>query len=158
MADSFSVAGSAVGVVSLGLTLCQGFLVYYGPYKSFHEDIDEIWSRIQSLDASLTTLRRVVAEAHPTPVTQAVHLATRNIQNCHQGLEKLGTMLNKCHRICPQNTGKASKLKNQYNRLLYPFRQGTLMKLMDTVIWLQSNVELALNILEISMLDRISSR
>jgi hypothetical protein len=35
MADPFSGAGGAVGVVSLGLTVCQGLLAYYGPFKHF---------------------------------------------------------------------------------------------------------------------------
>ncbi|KAL3470051.1 hypothetical protein BJX99DRAFT_240167 [Aspergillus californicus] len=150
MADPFSITGSAVGVVSLGLTLCQGFLAYYGPYKSFHEDIDEILSRIRSLNALLNTLHKVVAKSHPAPVT---HLATKNIVNCQQGLQKLEKMLDKCHKICPPDREKSSGLKYQYSRLLYPFRRETLMKLMDTVAWLQSNVDTALHVTEISMLD-----
>ncbi|KAL3440404.1 hypothetical protein BJX65DRAFT_33028 [Aspergillus insuetus] len=53
----------------------------------------------------------------------------------------------------PPNREKTSRLQNQYNRLLYPFRRETLAKLMDTMTWLQSNLDTALHILEISMLN-----
>ncbi|KAL3455574.1 hypothetical protein BJX64DRAFT_294919 [Aspergillus heterothallicus] len=164
MSDPFSVTGSAVGVASLGLTICQGFLAYYGPYKSFHDDINEIVSRIQSLSALLVMLQRVITESSASnawpstslatsPVTQQVHLATQNIDSCKKGLKQLEKMLEKCHRICPPGREKASRLRNKFDRLLYPFRRETLVKLMDTVAWLQANVDTALQILQMSMLN-----
>ncbi|KAL2835358.1 hypothetical protein BJY01DRAFT_252734 [Aspergillus pseudoustus] len=63
MTDPFSVAGSAVGVASLGLTICQGFLAYYGPYKSFHEDIEEFVSRIENVNSLMSVLRTAVTES-----------------------------------------------------------------------------------------------
>ncbi|KAL2860023.1 hypothetical protein BJX68DRAFT_260995 [Aspergillus pseudodeflectus] len=156
MSDPFSVTGSAVGVASLGLTICQGFLLYYGPYKSFHDDVDEVVSRIQSLDGLLTLLQKVVTEsdaADTSPVTQSVDLATqRNIESCRQGLKRLQKMLDKCHRTCPPGREKASRLRTQVDRLLYPFRRETLMNLMDTVSWLQANVDTTLQVLHLSML------
>jgi hypothetical protein len=38
-------------------------------------------------------------------------------------------------------------LQNQYNRLLNPFRRETLVKLMDILTWLQSNLDTALHII-----------
>lgn len=48
MGDTFSVAGGAVGVISLGLTVCQGLLAYYGPFKAVDEQIHEIGDNNQT--------------------------------------------------------------------------------------------------------------
>jgi hypothetical protein len=153
MSDPFSVTGSAVGVASLGLTICQGFLLYYGPYKSFHDDVDEVVSRIQSLNGLLTLLQRVVTESDATdasPVTKSVDLATqKNIESCRQGLNRLQKMLDKCHKTCPPGRETASRLRTQFDRLLYPFRRETLMNLMDTASWLQANVDSTLQVLHL---------
>jgi chaperonin cofactor prefoldin len=153
MSDPFSVTGSAVGVASLGLTICQGFLLYYGPYKSFHDDVDEVVSRIQSLNDLLALLQKVVTESDATdtsPATQSGDLVTqKNIKSCHQGLNRLQKMLDKCHRTCPPGREKASRLRTQVDRLLYPFRRETLMNLMETVSWLQANVDTTLQVLHL---------
>ncbi|KAL3458404.1 hypothetical protein BJX64DRAFT_266727 [Aspergillus heterothallicus] len=155
MSDPFSVTGSAVGVASLGLTICQGFLAYYGPYKSFYEDIEEVYSRFVSLDNLMTVLHKTVRES-PMVVSvgsQANDLATQSINQCQSGLQRLKKMLNKCHTVCAANDENVSKFKAQLNRLLYPFRQDTLVKLMDTVTWLHSNVDTSLQILQMTSLN-----
>jgi hypothetical protein len=151
MSDPFSVTGSAVGVVSLGVTICQGFLAYYGPYKSFHEDIEEVLARVQSLSSLMTVLHETVTTLPVAPAPsgpQPVDLATQNIELCQSGIQKLERILEKCRKNCPPSAQKVSKLKSQFDRLLYPFRQDTLVKVMDTVTWLQSNVDTSLQLLQ----------
>ncbi|KAJ0413081.1 hypothetical protein BJY00DRAFT_320136 [Aspergillus carlsbadensis] len=154
MADPFSITGSAVGVVSLGLTICQGLLAYYGPYKSFHEEINEVASRVQSLNSLLTTLNDVIANSssfNASPTPQPIQAAIQNIQSCSHGLQKLEKMSIKCRTSCPP--GNRSRSVNQFNRLLYPFRQETLLKLMGTVTWLQDNLNTSLLLLQIASQD-----
>ncbi|KAL2847083.1 hypothetical protein BJX68DRAFT_268382 [Aspergillus pseudodeflectus] len=152
MADPFSITGSAVGVISLGLTICQGLLAYYGPYKSFHEEINEVASRVQSLNSLLTTLNDLLANSptfHASPSPQPIQAAIQSIQSCSQGLHKLDKIRTKCRTSHPP--GKPSRSANQLNRLLYPFRQETLVKLMGTVTWLQDNLNTSLLLLQIAM-------
>jgi hypothetical protein len=150
MADPFSITGSAVGVISLGLTICQAFLAYYGPFKSFHEEINEAVSRVRSLKSLLLTLSDVIANSptfHARPSPQPIQAAMDSIQSCGHGLQKLQRTLTKCHASVPP--GKGSRSANQLNRLLYPFRQETLVKLMGTVTWLQDNLNTSLLLLQL---------
>ncbi|KAL3455653.1 hypothetical protein BJX64DRAFT_271949 [Aspergillus heterothallicus] len=159
MADPFSITGSAVGVISLGLTICQGLLAYYGPYKSFHEEINEATSRVQSLDSILTNLHNVISTApsfNANPPSRSVQAAIQSIQSCKSGLQSLETMLRKCRITRP--VGKQSRPANQLNRLLYPFKRETLVKLMATVTWLQANVNTSLLLLQIAILNSSTAR
>ncbi|KAL2837119.1 hypothetical protein BJY01DRAFT_251635 [Aspergillus pseudoustus] len=159
MADPFSITGSAVGVISLGLTVCQGLLAYYGPFKSFHEEINEATSRIQSLSSLLTTLQDVISNSptfHAHPPTEPIQAAIQSIGSCNHGLQKLEKMLDKCRTS--SQTGKQSRTTNPLNRLLYPFRRETLVKLMDTVTWLQDNVNTSLLLLQIVMSNSGTTR
>jgi hypothetical protein len=40
MTDPFSVSAGVVGVVSLGLTLGQGFLRYYTPWRDYDDEFE----------------------------------------------------------------------------------------------------------------------
>jgi hypothetical protein len=152
MSDPFSVTGSAVGVASLRLTLCQGFLAYYGPYKAFNDDINEVLSRIQSLNHILLLLRErcsMLSSPEESPLTQPEALVTDQIVNCRKGLEKLQKMLQKCKAACPSDSEHAPRFKNHIDRFMYPFRRDTLMQLMATVNWLQSNIDTSLQVLQL---------
>jgi hypothetical protein len=148
MTDPFSVAGSAVGVVSLGLTVCQGFLAYYGPFKTFHEQIDEVACRVSSLDGILKALENVLINAHVlsnSPSAQSTAVAIDSIICCENGLQKLRKVLEKCQNTRPAHNLLGSNI--QINRMLYPFRRDTLMTLMGTMNWLQANLSTSLQIL-----------
>lgn len=51
MADPFSIGGSAVGIVSLGIIVSQGLLGYYGDWKDCDEDIGNTLSSIHALSS-----------------------------------------------------------------------------------------------------------
>lgn len=147
MSDPLSVAGGAAGVVSLGLTVCQGLLAYYRPFKSFQEEIDNVTCRIEALEGILKALQNVlfanasVLASSDEPVNSAVD----SILRCQKGLRTLEKTLKNCSATkVPQNSF-GSKL--QTSRILYPFRRETLMSLMETITWLQENVNTTLNVL-----------
>jgi hypothetical protein len=148
MADPFSAAGGAVGVISLGLTVCQGLLAYYGPFKTFHEQIDEVACRVSSLDGILNALQGVLINARilsNSPTAQSTAIAIDSIISCHNGLQRLRKMLEKCRNTRPGNNLLGSNI--QINQMLYPFRRDTLITLMETMNWLQANLSTSLQIL-----------
>ncbi len=53
MADPFSIAGSAVGVVSLGITVCQGLVEFY---ISVRDGLEDIKLLLKSLDGVIRAL------------------------------------------------------------------------------------------------------
>ncbi|KAL3441838.1 hypothetical protein BJX65DRAFT_313472 [Aspergillus insuetus] len=59
MTDPFSVSAGAVGVVSLGLTVSQGFMSFYGPWKSYDEEIQDFTGKLDGLQNILKILERL---------------------------------------------------------------------------------------------------
>jgi hypothetical protein len=151
MADPFSVAGSAVGVISLGLTVCQGLLMYYGPYKSFHEEINNVTTRVEALKCILNVLRNLIAktnELNVPLVAESTQIANDTILSCQCALQILHKTLEKCNSTKPAGTMATGELKAHVNRLLYPFRRETLMSLVENVSWLQDNLNTSLHMLQ----------
>lgn len=56
MGHPFSVAGSAVGVVSLGLQVCQGPASYIDKYKSADKEVNNIKCKVEGLNLILQEL------------------------------------------------------------------------------------------------------
>ncbi|KAL4782869.1 hypothetical protein BJX76DRAFT_368788 [Aspergillus varians] len=154
MAEPFSVAGSAVGVISLGLTVSQGFLAYYGPYKSFHEEIETVTTRMEALKRILRVIQTLTTEANllncPS-VAQSTQIATDTILSCESALQKLQGVLNRLCASTPLRRLPMAEVKAHVNRLLYPFRRETLMSVIENVSWLQDNLNTSLQMLQISL-------
>ncbi|OJJ04023.1 hypothetical protein ASPVEDRAFT_73591 [Aspergillus versicolor CBS 583.65] len=154
MAELFSVAGSAVGVISLGLMVSQGFLAYYGPYKSFHEEIETVTTRVEALKRILTVIQTLTTEANllncPS-VAQSTQIAKDTILSCKSALQKLQGVLNRLCASTPLRRLPTAEVKAHINRLLYPFRRETLISVIENVSWLQDNLNTSLQILQISL-------
>ncbi|KAL4908565.1 hypothetical protein BDW74DRAFT_188501 [Aspergillus multicolor] len=153
MVDAFTVATGAVGVISLGLSVCQGLLAYYGPFKTFHEQISDIESRITALEGILKVLQRIVNEGfaqfgHST--AQSTTVAFDFIWSCQDRLNRLQIILQKCTQTNGFNI--CAGVSRQVNRLLYPFRRETLMALMESLDSLQATLNTSLQMLTISMI------
>ncbi|PLN78681.1 hypothetical protein BDW42DRAFT_201995 [Aspergillus taichungensis] len=154
MTDPFSAAGGAVGVISLGLTVCQGFLAYYGPYKSFHEEINIVTTRMEALKCILKVVQNLISEINMLNVpsiAQSIQVANDTILFCQDVLLKLHGILNKCYASVPSGRLAASELKAQVKRVLYPFQRQTLMSLVENVSWLQDNLNTSLQMMQISL-------
>ena len=54
------VASSAVGIVSLGVQVCQGLLSYYDGWKSFSSDISSTYNSIDDLSRTLALLKALL--------------------------------------------------------------------------------------------------
>ena len=148
MTDPFSVAGSAVGVISLGLTVCQGLLAYYGPLKAYDEQIHDVSNRITSFNNTLKELKDLLANTEVSSsalMPQSATAALGCIFNCQEGLKRLKNMLNKCRSSTSNKSLLRSKI--QINRMLYPFRRDTLVTLLDTMSWLQADLNTSLQTL-----------
>jgi Fungal N-terminal domain of STAND proteins len=151
MGDPVSVTGSAVGIVSLGLTLCQGLLAFYGPYKAYDEETRSIAGKVQGLKTVLETLQELVIDLEASGAFQSGSYATvlqNNIIACEKALQSLDDILAKCTATSPP--GRLNK-ENwfQKNRVLYPFRRETLKALKDTVNGLQANLDTAVQVFQV---------
>lgn len=95
MSDPISLAGTAVGVVSLGLSVCQGLISYYSAVRDCPKEAKNMLQKLEGLKDVLEVLEDVF-QSHDTLRTEtaAVKTAKRSIQACKSGLEQLKNIMN----------------------------------------------------------------
>jgi len=136
MADPFSVAAGTVGVISLGIQVCQGLVRFYSDYRSASSDIKRICS---SLDVLSNTLERLQSTLIQLELGSASDIASKALEACSSGITELEEYLKKC-RV-------SQSWKGQRKRLRYPFQKESLRALKSNVEDLRQNLSLALQTL-----------
>ena len=152
MAEAFGVAGSAVGVISLGIQVCQGLLTYYDSWKGCHQDIENTSRSVASLTETLELVSRVVETKtrEGDPIERQISTI---VVRCLTGIEALSEELKRFEKY-PQSADIRSKIKSHMRRLYYPFKESTLAKLRDSVQDVRDELVPALSVLQ---LDHFSS-
>ena len=150
MGDAFGVAGSAVGVISLGIQVCQGLLTYYESWKGCHQDIANTSKSIASLTETLELVSRVIRnrKGQGEPVEQQI---SSIVVRCLTGIEALSKELEGFKQY-PESADIRSKIKSHMRRLYYPFKESTLAKLRDSVQDVRDDLVPALAILQVEQL------
>ena len=151
MGDAFGVAGSAVGVISLGIQVCQGLLAYYDSWKGCHQDIENTSKSIASLTETLQLVSRVVKnkKGQGDPVEQQI---SSIVVRCRTGIEALSKELERFEKY-PESADIRSKIKSHMRRLYYPFKESTLAKLRDSVQDVRDELVPALGVLQVEQLS-----
>ncbi|TVY62326.1 hypothetical protein LSUE1_G008279 [Lachnellula suecica] len=147
MADPLSVAGSAVGVISLGIQVAQGLITYCNQVKCFEKEIADVTLKAKGLQGVLRVLEEPLrkAESDNSPIPVEVRKA---VIDCEDGLQNLDRMIKKY-----ENTEVAVKARDKARgvkkKVLFPFRRDTLLSLNATLEGLQANLDTAVNILNL---------
>lgn len=139
------VAGTTVGVISLGLQVCQGLFNYYNQFKSFSDDVSSTLQRLEELSGLLEVLDQHMRRSPADGV--ALDIGQDSVAACGAQLRKLQEMIKKCGE-CQMPAARADRVKLVKRRLLYPFRKETLNEMHATLDRLQSNVNLAAQLLQ----------
>lgn len=149
MSDPFSIASSAVGMVSLGLTACQGLLNYYVSWKGSYKDVAATCASLEALSKIFELIEVTVKDRK---FSQAiVERVIKSIDLCQTGVHKLNNKLAKVKKTPVK--GIEAKIRSQLRRTLYPFKQSTLLKLRETVFDLRDNLTLAIHTLQVLVLS-----
>ncbi|OCK74055.1 hypothetical protein K432DRAFT_311474 [Lepidopterella palustris CBS 459.81] len=152
MSDPISVAGTAVGITSLGIQVCQALVRYYVQFRSYHDDIDALVQRVEHLEnilRALDTVKKKV-ELDNDEVSQKLQLATKA---CKEALGSLERTVKKFTEIKLPDAWE-DRLRLVKKRLLWPFKKDALMNTQDILDKLQANLLLALQILGIDVENR----
>jgi hypothetical protein len=149
MTDPFSVAGSAVGVVSLGLTVCKELISYVGHVKDRDVEVELISDRMEKLAEYLEQLQAIVNRVDSQTTTfgsNVTAIATSGIEACAAALRKIEAKLPSTTNLHNDTTfrGRARAWKT---RLAYPFRRDDILFLKDMVESFQQNLTTALQAL-----------
>ena len=129
------VAGSPVGIASLGIQICQGLLSYYHSWRDYDADVSSAYDTVDDLSRTLALLKASLDsdeldEEEKDRVKRCLH-------SCEDSLTKLSQRSQK-----PRKYGQRERVRQnawaELQRGWYPFRVGTLAKLRDSVSNVQS--------------------
>src|SRR5436305_13192430 len=93
MAEALGVASNIAGVVSLGLTVCQGLLTCYGSWKDAPADIERMRESIKALNDTLKVLKALAKDEKFD--SSIWNIVKQNIESCEGGLNRLKSKLDK---------------------------------------------------------------
>jgi len=147
MSDPFSVTGSAVGVISLGLTVCQGLISYYEAWNSQEQEVCSALNDLLAVTKALALVEARAKDGGAVSEEAIVHLQGV-IMSTKEAVEELDHILSKCKKQAPISSVR-QRIQSTSRGLLYPFRQATLQRLQRAVKGTQQNIALALQILQL---------
>lgn len=146
MADGFSIAGSAVGVISLAITTCQGVLSYYNSWDNQDQKISDATGNIERLRSSLSALEEILPRISSSSAI-AAHVE-QCVLSCKEGTSRLERFLEKCHKN-PAPLSLIDKFRDCRQKAIFPFRQSSLDSLKEIVRDLEHNLSTALQVLHL---------
>lgn len=140
MSDPLSLMGSAVGIVSLGIQVCQGLVSYTRSVKGRNKDIENGLKEVQSLTSLFNSINSIIPN-----IDQAL-IDTAEIRECLEAVEaklqEFKQLLIKLRGL-PQQGHIRSKAKEVVRSLVFPIHEGGLSSLRQSVQYLLDNLNLA---------------
>lgn len=146
------MAGSAVGIISLGIQTTQVLYDYYRDVKDRDSDIKHTAKKLEHLLGLLTQLASYLAN-HRLTDSALVKNIESNIELCQDSISELEEQRQKFDKT-PELTFLAS-MKAIGRKAAYPFRKGTLTSLEENIEDIIPNISLALQLLQQKVSDRI---
>lgn len=132
MSDPLSIAGSIVGILSLGITLSQGLFDYYAAYQDYNTDIALASKRLRYLLQVFRTLHDGLRQRKfGTDERVLCNEISSCIEDCSDLVTELETELSKLSSTPRRDT--IIEPRHVGHRLLYPFRKSTLEKLSEDI-------------------------
>lgn len=144
--EALGLSSGAAGLISLGLTVCQGLLDYYHSWKDAEDQISQTYASIEALTKTFRLLetaieRKGFSRDNVQRVEESIRSAERGLQSLRKKLDKI--------RLVPSQSGWKAKGMAQFRRSLFPFKESTLAKLKELGIELRRDLTLALEVLQI---------
>ena len=136
-----------MGLISLSIQACQGLTTYYSAWRSYDEEIRQIYRNVDELKITCENLERElqrIAQDQEPAVQQIFKL----IVLCRDGINSLAQALDRCH-LTQIPDSIATRIGLLRARALYPFKKQTLQTLQDNVRGVQGNLTGALQILQL---------
>ncbi|RSL96192.1 hypothetical protein CDV31_013572 [Fusarium ambrosium] len=143
MSDPFSVAGTAVGITSLGIDVCKGLIHYLRSIRGQNKETAEDLSMVQTLLPVFYSLHDILSadqNSELTGIRQCLQQSQDKLQELQQLLLELRGPLS---FMGSKTTVKMAKVSRS---LAYPFHEGKLLSLRQSLHALIGNLNLALSV------------
>ncbi|KAI8654621.1 hypothetical protein NCS57_01208700 [Fusarium keratoplasticum] len=154
MSDPLSVAGTAVGITSLGIQVCQGLVWYLRSVQGKRAEIAQDLGEIQTLISIFYALNDILPKINQTRCTEATTIR-RCLEDSEEKLLELQQLLVKL-RGPYESTANRDKMREAGRTLVYPFRADTLKSLRQSLRELLNNLNLAIDIT--SLTSQVTNR
>ncbi|KIW34645.1 uncharacterized protein PV07_01412 [Cladophialophora immunda] len=144
MSDPFSAASSVIGVVSFGLTVCEGLISYFSAYKGQAQYLDNLTKRAENLRGCLGLLQHAL----PSWMVHFSHTAPQIEQHmtvCDASIEILSNKLSSFKQKQGPSL-RRDKLQHVAQKAAFPFKKATIDELSDILDGLQDNLNTVLSI------------
>jgi hypothetical protein len=125
MSDPLSVAGSAVGIISLGIQVCQGLIQYADAIRGRQKDVDDGMDEVRSLLAVFKSLEQTIARIetdspeNARPLLEHLRQAELKLRSLEEVLTEVGIAVNTSSTI-------KGKMKETYRAAIYPMKRSKL--------------------------------
>jgi len=139
------IAGSAVGIISLGIQCCQGLIKYYDSWKGQDQAVTATCGSLESLGMTLVVLRKAITGRQFPP--DIISIVEGQITSCEKGIDSLRRKLEKVQNNV-LSSGFRDRVRLESKRLLYPFKESTLVKLKEIVHEIRAHLHLTLTTLQ----------
>lgn len=141
-------AGTAVGIASLGIQICQGLISYYNDWRSYHDDISAACDKVSSLERTFSLLKETLGQASLNAgQTAQVRDSLLSCKDSIRGLEKRCAKL----QASSQPTTFRERAATVTKRTLYPFKASTLAKVSEAVNDVLDQLALAVQTLHLGL-------
>ena len=129
MSDPLSVAGTAVGITSLGIQVCQGLIKYLRAVRGRKEEIAEGVREVDRVVSLLSNLNRLLPRIRSAEGTVQLRDC---LKNCRTELKNIQTLLAELKDV--QQSNKAmQRAANAMRSITYPFQQEKLTALRQSL-------------------------
>lgn len=144
MADPFSIASGAVGVISLGLTVCEGLVSYLSAFKGQDRDLDSLSQRVEGLTSCLNLLTRALPSFRAETLNAARQIE-ESIGACRSNISLLENKVTGFRRAQTSSLSR-DKLRNITKKVSFPFKRDALFEISGAIDSLQLNLKTILAI------------
>jgi hypothetical protein len=141
------IIGTAVGIASLGIQVCQGLLDYYDAWKGYDSDISSTYNAITDLSKTLILLKTALQQQVDEERVGRVRTCVRDCEDALLELEKKWQSL----QNYGQPEGLRLKMRLGLPRSWYPFRKENVEALKASVTNAQERLKLALQVLQLDI-------
>jgi hypothetical protein len=141
-------AGSAVGVASLGIQVCQGLVSYYHDWRSYHEDISAACDKVSGLERTFALLKETLNQASLNAEQTAQ--VRDSLLSCK---DSIGALEKRCAKL--QASGQPTSFRERKiavtKRTVYPFKASTLAKVSEAVNDMLDQLSIAVQSLHLGL-------
>ena len=147
MADPFSIAASAVGLISLGIQVTQSLIGICDSYKNFDEDLVRTTEKLRFLFEIFKSLEKSISDpSFQENEGDLIQKIITSIESCDESIQELN---DEWKKLTESPKGMKKSIETAGRRIAYPFRKRTLQRIEEDIDDICKHLSFALEVLRL---------